>query len=123
MGEVYRARDAKLNRDVAVKVLPASLAQDQASLDAPASRLSRAVFPTVDVWGMRVRGLEDVTTPFAARSNHYAGGCTRGDRGYAYLGVDFDDRRFERARLGLHVLDMHLPQGDLVALVKRRSPP
>lgn len=32
MGEVYRARDTKLNRDVAIKVLPEQLAKDPAAL-------------------------------------------------------------------------------------------
>jgi hypothetical protein len=97
---------------------------DPASLDAPGAKLASAVFPTTDAWGNRVRGLEDVTTPFAARSSFYSAACTRGDRGYAYLGVDFDDARIDRlyakTKLGLHILDMQLPQGDLVSLVRRR---
>lgn len=93
---------------------------DPASLDAPAAHLALAVFPTIDAYGNRLRGLDDVKTPFVGRADFYAARCMRGERGYAYLGVDFDDARFERKTLGLHLLDMQLPQGDLIGLVARR---
>ena len=32
MGEVYRARDTKLNRDAAIKVMPAGFAQDESGV-------------------------------------------------------------------------------------------
>src|SRR5262249_61728211 len=45
MGEVYRARDAKLERDVAIKVLPRHLSQDPAAL-ARFEREAKAVAAT-----------------------------------------------------------------------------
>jgi len=35
--------------------------------------------------------------------------------------VDLHDRRFRIGKLGLHVLDMQLTQGDLVDMVARRA--
>jgi len=42
MGEVYRAHDARLNRDVAIKVIPSSVANDPEAL-ARFERESRAI--------------------------------------------------------------------------------
>ncbi len=52
MGEVYRARDTKLNRDVAIKVLPAALANDaqyMARFEREAQMLAALNHPNIPV--------------------------------------------------------------------------
>ena len=59
MGEVYRARDTKLNRDVAIKVLPATLANDperMARFSREAQVLASLNHPHI----AQIHGLEDV---------------------------------------------------------------
>src|SRR6266404_2763407 len=61
MGEVYRARDTKLDRDVAIKVLPAALAQDRerlARFEREAKVLAALNHPNIaQIYGLEQRAL------------------------------------------------------------------
>jgi serine/threonine protein kinase len=63
MGEVYRARDTKLDREVAVKILPDAFAQDSdrlARFKREAKVLASLNHPNIaQIYGLEVRGLED----------------------------------------------------------------
>jgi eukaryotic-like serine/threonine-protein kinase len=64
MGEVYRARDIKLNRDVAIKVLPALLARDPdrlARFRREAQLLAALNHPNI----AHIHGFEDSTSVYA----------------------------------------------------------
>src|SRR5690348_15178115 len=61
MGEVYRAKDTKLNRDVAIKVLPQALAQDPerlARFEREAKVLAALNHPNIaQIYGLEQRAL------------------------------------------------------------------
>src|ERR1700733_9868497 len=61
MGEVYRARDTKLGRDVAIKVLPAAFADDagrMARFEREARVLASLNHPNIaQIYGVEVRAL------------------------------------------------------------------
>jgi len=80
MGEVYRARDGKLGRDVAIKVLPAHLADDPerlARLQREAQVLASLNHPNIAA----IYGLEEATVVFG----------DDGDRGDGTEGGEGDD--------------------------------
>jgi serine/threonine protein kinase len=78
MGEVYRARDAKLDRDVAVKVLPASIANfSAASREAqdplhPGRISARRARGTPTYSSTFPRGMSQVRPPFPAPARNPA---------------------------------------------------
>lgn len=108
---------------------------DPSALDRPEPErssphtLARAYYPARGDLARFVRGASDVSTPFLVVRDFYRAKCVHGERGYAYLAVDSESegpvdlasRRFDLGKLGLHVLDLQLPQGDLVDLVARRT--
>ena len=67
MGEVYRATDTKLGRDVAIKVLPASVAQDAdrlARFDREARTLATLNHPYIaQIYGREESGDEEERGP------------------------------------------------------------
>ena len=85
MGEVYRARDTRLNRDVAVKVLPELFAADAerlARFEREAQVLATLNHPNI----AQVFGLED------------AGATTPGQAGHRALGQRRDVPVIEQSR-------------------------
>ncbi len=99
---------------------------------APLSRTYFTLWPEVR---HLLKGVKEVKSPFVLLRSYYSARCMEGPRGYAYLEatsppatrelespVDFRDKRLRMGKLGLHLLDLQLPQGDLIDMVARRAP-
>ena len=77
MGEVYRARDTKLDREVAIKVLPSALAQDPerlARFEREAKVLASLNHPNI----AQIYGLEEFSTGRALVMELVPGGTLAG---------------------------------------------
>ena len=71
MGEVYRARDTRLNRDVAIKVLPATLARDPdrvARFEREAQAVAALSHPNIDLLRMHMRTRSDTLSVEQSRA-------------------------------------------------------
>ncbi|MGQ0736917.1 MAG: protein kinase [Acidobacteriota bacterium] len=79
MGEVYRARDTKLNRDVALKILPDAFANDAeriARFTREAQTLAALNHPHI----AQIHGLEASSPPTLLRVSGSPRARSRGDR-------------------------------------------
>ncbi|MGP0075275.1 MAG: protein kinase domain-containing protein [Bryobacteraceae bacterium] len=79
IGEVYRAKDTKLDREVAIKVLPAALAQDPerlARFEREAKALAPLNHPNIAI----IHGLENIGTNARAVVMGLVEGPTLSDR-------------------------------------------
>jgi hypothetical protein len=118
-----------------VCVDPAAL--DHGAAPGELQRMSRSYFAVWPQVRRFMRGVSEVKTPFVLVRGLYTSRCVRGPGAYAYLEaspapeagdrrtspVDFRDKRLRIGKLGLHVLDMQLAQGDLIDMVARRAAP
>jgi hypothetical protein len=125
---VAPGREAPRPGNVTACVNPAGLG------DAALHPLARAYLPLGRRGRRWMRGASDIETPFVELEGFYAAQCVEGPGGYRYLAVslvntpgdtrtnpvDYGSLPLHKV-LGLHVLDLQLPQGDLLNLVARRA--
>ena len=111
MGDVYRARDTKLGRDVALKVLPEAFSKDKqrlARFEREARFLASLNHPNIAV----IHGLEECESPQPERSAERSGVAEREAVGVGPRGTD---KR-------VHFLVMELVEGETLAERIARGP-